>query len=349
MPRRVHVTPGSPTVPPSAPDCSCGGAAPHTAASVSTLPFVETFPAPEYPPVEWFTPPADIEPGRRLHVDEDGRVYGYFYLHGVGHVDGTASIVPGRHEGWMPGPSPTGYTRFHQADVVTADGELRQRFAGPIGNVGGHASPFISPAAASRHYADPDAQLMVVRAGEDEIGGWVAGSLLPGKSYGDVAMLRRSSLSGDWRWLRGDRLQAEDGYDCIGPTLVTRPGLATFHPFARAASAGPPECILGGCGGVDLPEEGRPYMKVTTPDGTIIEVDDAPETGTHVATAPVIETTPPPPAADPSTPVEATVALDVGDLVSQLDTVITDRIDAALVRHDVQRQAAQIEPVELPV
>lgn len=224
-------------------------------AALATQPFDQPFPTPEYIPPEWLTEePTWIHDWRaehgygpaverlasgkalpRLTVTDEGRVGGYFRPQGVCLVDQTATMKPGQHECWVPGPSPTSYARFHQQDAVTTQGQVM--LAGVIGNVGGHASPFASGSAASAHYADPNAQMIICRLGDAAAGGWLAGALVPGLTFGDVALLRRCALSGDWRWFRADAIQASAGYDCLGPTLVTRPGLA----LVQLGSAGSPD------------------------------------------------------------------------------------------------------------
>lgn len=248
--------------------CSCN--ATRVATVTRTAALADPFPVPQQPPRAWFDRPDWLEPGQRLTITDEGQVAGYFYQHGVCIVDGT-------HECWEPPPSPTGYAMFHQGEVVTAEGE--HLAVGVIGNVGGHASPFVGPSTAQRHYADPNCQLVVCRAGDDEHGGWIAGALVPGVTEADVALVRRSALSGDWRpmnpqWFRLAGVAPLDphGYDCVGPTLVNRPGLPLLRAFSvRAASVAP--VWLGGMGGVQLPDStGGQTMKVTRPDGTVLDL-----------------------------------------------------------------------------
>lgn len=231
-------------------------------------PFDTPFPVPEYPPRDWFTEPPDwvegwrldhgLGPSRdsngilRLTVTDEGRVGGYFFDDGqcIVHMPNAC-----------PTPSPTGYAAFHQNDVITEDGQAL--CCGVIGNVHGHASPMLDWQRAQAHYADPSSQMILCRAGDDERGGWIAGAVIPGLTYGDVAMLRRCGLSGDWRpmpssWWKEHGVAASvvrrsEGFDCIGPTLVTRPALPLVKRFAapglRAAA------ILGGTAGVQLEED----------------------------------------------------------------------------------------------
>jgi len=276
-----------------------------------TGPFDSVFPAAEYPPGEWFDgPPAwvgayreaqglgpdrevapDGETILKMTVTDDGRVGGWFFEHGQCLVS---------RAGACPKPSPTGYAAFHQNDVVTEDGSMI--LAGVIGNTHGHASPWVTWRDAQRTYADPSAQMIVCRAGDDDRGGWVAGALVPGLTYGDVALLRRCSLSGDWRpdfppsWWKANGVTAAqvadaDGYDCVGPTLVTRPGLPLTAGGQRglvvAASLASLDSALDGPDSSTLPtpagyertvrvggvviEEAEMGHRITLPDGVVIE------------------------------------------------------------------------------
>lgn len=267
--------------------CSCKGhgtelasVAPRRAAPV--VPFSEPFPVPDYPPLDWFTvdgaKAAGLATGDKITVTDEGQVFGYFYETGVCIIDGT-------DECWMPDPSPSGYQLFHQGSFVSDDGKLHDMYVGVIGNVGGHASPNATANAAVRHYADPNCQVILCRAYDTPEGGVVCGSLVPGATYGDVALIRRSALSGDWRWFQGGDLVARaaavaDGYDCLGPTIVNRPGLPLVKRFAgtRAAAAnGAHPVYLGGMGGVHIaPDDDDPLP-------ALLAVADALEAEVHQA------------------------------------------------------------------
>lgn len=239
--------------------------------TVALQPLDARFPVPDYPPRAWFTELPDwYEPGMKLTVDDDGRVAGDFYTAGQCLVH-----MPDA----CPRPSPTRYAAFTQNVVVTADGETLD--VGVIGNTHGHADPMSTIGGAQRHYADPSAQLMSVRAYDFEHGGVVLGALVPGVTFDDVALIRRSALSGDWRpmpaaWWKAHGIQANvvrdcDGYDCIGPTLVTRPGLPLIRVFQGGA-------MLGGMGGVQLdnePEELMGETRIETPDGIVVTTTGA--------------------------------------------------------------------------
>lgn len=330
------------------------------ATALLTPPMADPFPTIEYAPSEWFdgpprwvpawraahSLPTGIDPATgenlayRLTITDDGRVGGWFFEKGT-------CLVEGPGECWQPPPSATGYALFHQQDVVTDKGQLLR--VGAIGNVGGHASPFVGPSTAQKHYADPSAQLIVCRAGDDEIGAWIAGALVPGVKWADVALLRRSALSGDWRpmdlrWFKaaGVAPSDPDGYDCVGPTLVTRPGLPLIKKFARAAAL---PVYLGGSGGVQLDQE-VPAMIIQQADGTTIELTDA-ELGQAVSayleTRTAAEAAPP----DGASP---DVAAQVADLTARVDAIqpVVEEI-AAWMDTQMQSELAAIDQALIPL
>ncbi len=181
--------------------------------------FDQPFPVPAYPPRAWFYEKPDwLEPGQRLTVVTDGpeigRVAGYYFDRDSCILDGTATC-------WRPPPSPSGFDMFHQGNVETEDGEIVR--VGVVGQTGGHASPFTDIATTQAHYGDPSRQRLLVRAFDDldNGGAYVVGAVAPNLTYGDIAEIRRSSLSGDWRIPPGT-----SAYDLVGVCLVNQPGFA---------------------------------------------------------------------------------------------------------------------------
>lgn len=223
----------------------------------------EPFPVPAYPPRDWFEgPPEWVAPWRaaaglapaseggilRLTVTDEGRIGGWFFNAGQCLVHDANAC---------PKASPTRYAAFHQSDVLCSDGTMLD--CGVIGMTHGHQSPWLDWKEAQRLYADPTAQKILCCAGDDQRGGWIAGAVVPGTTYGDVALMRRSGLSGDWRpmpaaWWTDHGITASvvrdaEGYDCIGPTLVTRPALPLTRNFSYDGRAA---AILGGSAGIEL-------------------------------------------------------------------------------------------------
>jgi hypothetical protein len=161
------------------------------------------------PPADWFTDPKLTGP-TRIKITDDGRVYGHLGQLGVCHT-GYANVCI-----TLP-DSKTEYARFHQGDVICANGE---RIAvGKITLGTGHAGPTLAMRAAVEHYDNTGTVVAVVRAGRDSYGDWVAGSLVAGLDPARVAELRRSPLSGDWR-----HCQEVGGLELIAALAVNSPG-----------------------------------------------------------------------------------------------------------------------------
>jgi hypothetical protein len=299
-------------------------------------PFDALYPTPLYPPHTWFTEKPDwLQPDTKISVDDDGRVAGYFY---------NAEQCLVHDHGACPRPSPTGYAAFHQQDVVLDDGETIR--VGAIGNTNGHASPYARVDAAQAHYADPDRQLMAVRAYDDEHGGYILGSMVPGKTFGDVALVRRSALSGDWRpmppqWWQSHGVTASlvnecEGYDCIGPTLVTRPGLPLVRSFVNGESRA--AAILGGVGGIQFSEQEYDMTATQT-----IELTD----GTKITTPMPMQAAspPPPPPAQQAPPAKAAPPADaqpanIEERVAQCEKAIQAIIEQINKMMQTQQVAA---------
>lgn len=190
------------------------------------------------PPAEWFQPPAEgIPTDKRITVDESGRVYGYIALWNTCHVGHQGCVKP-------PKGSPSKYEYAHQGETLTAEGSLIKTAV--IAGGKGHAPVDMATANVPEYYENMGAQLMRVRYGEDENGLWFAGALWPDVEDLQVAQIRASSISGDWRFHAAWR-RAGGGYDFAGACLVNIPGFPmstegdlTQHsgqPYALAASA----------------------------------------------------------------------------------------------------------------
>jgi hypothetical protein len=161
------------------------------------------------PPAEWFEDP-NLPGPTRLKVTDEGRVFGHLGQLGVCHTGYSNVCIT------LP-DSKTGYARFHQGDVICANGE---RIAiGKITLGTGHAGTSLAMRAAVEHYDHTGTVVAVVRAGRDSHGDWVAGSLVAGLDPARVAELRRSPLSGDWRYC-----QEVGGLELIAALAVNSPG-----------------------------------------------------------------------------------------------------------------------------
>lgn len=196
----------------------------------------DRFPTPLNPPADWFAPRDDVPANLKVSVLPTGQIIGRFFEWGECVIGATA---PG--ECWTPPPSPTGYEDFHQSDVhaTAADGSLVRIDVGML--VPGHSEPDASEEASIEHYNDPTLGRVFARAYEDEHGGYIVGSLVPWATYGDAALVAGSALSGHWTWRENMTVKGGaqvSGYDCLGPSMVVRPGLPlrrrVFEPTGEA-------------------------------------------------------------------------------------------------------------------
>lgn len=192
---------------------------------------------PTNPPGEWFQPPAEIPTDKRITITADGRVYGYIALWNSCHVGMGGCVKP-------PKGSPTDYGYAHQGETLTAEGDLVATAV--IAGGAGHAAVDMETAMVPSYYENTGTQLMRVRYGEDENGLWFAGALWPNVDDLQVAQIRASSISGDWRWHAAYR-RSPGGMDFMGSCLVNIPGFPmksdgglsheSGSPYAIAASA----------------------------------------------------------------------------------------------------------------
>jgi hypothetical protein len=162
------------------------------------------------PPKMAFTKP-ELPDGTILPwITPDGRFFTYVAPDDVCHTGFEDICV-------LSPKSKTEYQRFHQGSCLTSEGDIIR--TGKISLGGGHASPQLGMQPAIDHYDDVSTAVAVVRAGEDEYGTWVAGALLPGVTDEQIATLRRSPLSGDWRYYA-----PVDNLELIAALCVNTPG-----------------------------------------------------------------------------------------------------------------------------
>ena len=151
---------------------------------------------PVEPPRAWFDNPKLV--GKTpLTVTPDGKVYGHIAAWGECHRD-----FASRNECVLAPRSRKGYEPFHLGTVYTAEGEPVR--VGKIVMDTRHADIGLGYTAAAIHYDHTGDEVAVVRAGEDDHGIWVAGSVVPEATPSKVAKLRRSPISGDWRRVDGN-------------------------------------------------------------------------------------------------------------------------------------------------
>lgn len=177
----------------------------------------------EVPPATWYEDPGLPGP-TPLTITDDGRVFGHIALWDQGHIGMSGQEV-------RPPRSASGYRYFATGSVRARCGDcpadaIEDVPVGVLTLGGGHAStaPGVSAAAAQAHYDEVGLAVAFVGAGEDRYGIWLAGTLAPGLTDSQVALLRASSPSGDWRVPPGGH-----GLELVAVCAVNVPGF----PVAR--------------------------------------------------------------------------------------------------------------------
>ena len=179
--------------------------------------------APIKPPLEWFASPEfPLEAPMPLTIHADGRVSGHGALWDSCHAGFADRCVPVPH-------SAQDYKFFHRGAVETDDGVLVA--VGHLTVGGGHADEDGNLRAASEHYDNAGTTVAVVTAHEDRWGIYLAGSLVPEATPEQIAMLRRSPLSGDWRAFEGN-------LELVAMHGVNVPGFGVDRPRVAVAASG---------------------------------------------------------------------------------------------------------------
>lgn len=183
------------------------------------------------PDISWFRNPSLTEP-TPLTFERSGRVFGHAALWGSSHRS-----YPGRRI--TPPRSRTDYSMYHVGStlVVGDDGEPTTIATGNLAE-GGHADTSMGMSDTQAFYDDPAKIAATCCVGEDSVGIWVAGALLPGLDELRAARLRSTSASGDWRAHEGG------GLELCAIALVNVPGFPI--PRARVASGAPMALVAAG-------------------------------------------------------------------------------------------------------
>lgn len=175
--------------------------------------------------------------GAPFTVEEDGRVWGHFALHGRCHSAYQSCLVPPDSGGDF-------------SEFLTGEAQRGVR-TGPIILGTTHSVNSDGTVKDYDHLANTGEAVADVTVGRDQHGFWVSGRVRPGITAAQLASLKGSALSGEWLpygsqlKLRGILAVNSPGY------LIERRG---SDPYALAASAGrtvlftsSPAC----CGGDD--------------------------------------------------------------------------------------------------
>ena len=168
------------------------------------------------PPADHFANPTLTEP-TKLTVTADGQVYGHLATWDQPHIGYDGKLV------YPPKSGDGSYSYFRQSKVMTADGALV-----PVGIITmntGHADENLSADAAAAHYDNTGTMVAAVNVGEDAMGIWIAGSMLPDVSTDLRTRFSLARVSGDWRQPRPG-----SGLELIAALSVPNPGFPVRQP-----------------------------------------------------------------------------------------------------------------------
>jgi 8-oxo-dGTP pyrophosphatase MutT (NUDIX family) len=178
-------------------------------------------------PSAWFTDPR-LDGPTAVTVTDDGRVYGHLAAWDVPHIG-----MPGQYR--TAPRSASDYAYFATGAVRCEDGA--EVAVGHITMDTGHAGMSLGHPDVTAHYDNTGSVVADVAAGEDTHGIWVAGAVRTDVTDGQVATLRASALSGDWR-----RIGA--GLELVAALAVNTPGFPV--PRARIKVGQPVALVAAG-------------------------------------------------------------------------------------------------------
>lgn len=201
------------------------------------------------PPISWFRSPNLAEP-TPLTIDKSGRVFGHAALWGSQHLS-----FPGRNI--TPPRSKTDYREFHvgAATVIGDDGDETEISVGTLVMGSGHAGTSLSAADTATFYDTSSTVAAICCAGEDDVGLWIAGSIMEDLDEVSIKRLRSCAVSGDWRAVPGA------GLTLVALLAVSTPGFCI--PRSRVASGAP--LALVAAGALALPRSLASFSRRTDP------------------------------------------------------------------------------------
>lgn len=188
--------------------------------------------ATERPNGDWFTDPLLTGPSP-IVVTEDGRIFGHLATWGTCHI-GISDVCI------TPPSSPTDYSFFRTGTVLTTTGDV------PVGQITmgtGHANLRLNASRTIAHYDNTGTVVADVAAGEDEYGIWISGAVRASATPEQIAALRGSALSGDWRTIRGH-------LELVAALAVNVPGFP-IPRIGLAASGGKQSALVAA--GIAIP------------------------------------------------------------------------------------------------
>lgn len=156
-----------------------------------------------------------------LTVTDDGRVYGHLAAWGTCHIGIDGRCVE-------PPVSDSNYALYAKGYVQTDTGPVR---TGRLTIGTGHAPLTLGLRAAAEHYDNTGSACADVAIGQDGIGIWFAGRVVPGTTPETIYQMRAAgAVSGDWReWAPGD-------LELVAALVVNVPGFPVPR-VSLAASA----------------------------------------------------------------------------------------------------------------
>ncbi len=179
------------------------------------------------PSISAFTMPRLTGPTPITYDRATGRVFGHVAAWKTCHVGyADVCVTPPRDD---EGSDPQ-FGQFHRFPVETADGIV---WAGRITVGGRHAALNLNASHATTAYDDKTVAAHV-RAYIDEHGIAVAGLLEPGLTEGELAILERRKVSGDWRETAQGLTLVEVLALSPGPREHAEPGFPIPATFSRA-------------------------------------------------------------------------------------------------------------------
>ena len=207
------------------------------------------------PKSEWFSNPGFTEP-TPITVSADGRISGHAALWGTCHIGYRDRCV-------TPPRSKSNYQYFNTGQVLTADGETVT--VGRLTAGTGHAAIEFGAQPAVEHYDNTGYQGGYIHAGEDEHGIWFAGAVSPTATPEQIATLRASMVSGDWR-------QIGNSLELVGILAVNTPGFPV--PRARAGLVAGAQVSLIASGLCGCENDDEEFEAAEVVDLEVIPVDE---------------------------------------------------------------------------
>lgn len=210
------------------------------------------------PQASWFDNPRLDKP-TPVTVTADGRVFGHVALWGTCHVGYRDRCV-------TPPRSNSNYSYFNVGSVLTADGKTVS--VGRLTAGTSHAAIEFGAQPAKEHYDHTGFAAAYVHTGEDEHGIWFAGAVSPTATAEQIAVVRASAVSGDWR-------AVNNNLELMGVLAVNTPGFPIPRARAGLVAGAQVSLIASGLCGCENDEEviAEQAVELANETAEIIEVD----------------------------------------------------------------------------